>query len=170
MINSRCCTVKFTKVSPNAKLPERNHGNMTAMFTDVSDENNKKEVQILGTHDTGYDMFCSEETLIPAKSSAVVPVGLKLAYIESGYWIKIESRSGLGFKHGLMCHPGIIDNGYRGDMGVKIYNLSDKDYKFNIGDKVCQLIIYPLIDMIVLEAEETQSSHRGEKGFGSSGK
>lgn len=164
------CSIKFVKIHPYAKLPQRNHGNIKRISTNVSDETDLRETVLLGTHDSGFDMFCCESATIPAKGSAVVPVGLKLAYIEPGYWIKIESRSGLGFKHGLMCHPGIIDNGYRGDMGVKIYNLSDKDYTFNTGDKVCQLIVYPLIDMVITEVEATEDSQRGEKGFGSSGK
>jgi len=170
MVSNNFCTIRFVKTHPTAKLPARNHSNIKITMTDVSNKDNKREVEMFGTHDSGFDMFCCEAATIPAKGSAVVPVGLKLAYIEPGYWIKIESRSGLGFKHGLMCHPGIIDNGYRGDMGVKIYNLSDKDYSFNAGDKVCQLIVYPLIDMVIGEAEETETSHRGEKGFGSSGK
>lgn len=164
------CKISFVKVHPEAQLPTRNHGNIRVIKTDVSNSEIKKEVDILGTHDTGYDMFCCESVTIASKSSGVVPVGLKLGYIDPGFWIKVESRSGLGFKHGLMCHPGIIDNAYRGDMGIKIYNFSDTDYTFNSGDKVCQLIVYPLIDMIVTEASDASESHRGEKGFGSSGR
>lgn len=152
------CIVKFTKVHHKARLPTKNHDDMVGAYGE----------KIIGTADTGYDMYCCEETTIPAKGSNVVPVGLKLAYLQPGYWIKIESRSGLGFKHGLMCHPGIIDNAYRGDMGIKIYNLSDTDYKFLPGDKIAQLIAYPLIDMIVSEIDSVQDTHRGENGFGSS--
>ena len=94
--------VQFVKVHPDAILPSKNH-----------------------TSDTGFDVYCVEDTVIPAHGSAVVPVGIKVGYIPSGYWFKVEGRSGLGFKHSLLPHPGIIDNEYRGDCGVKIYNFKE---------------------------------------------
>ena len=83
---------RFVKTHPDAQLPKKNNES-----------------------DTGFDVFSVEEVTIPARSSAVVPVGLKVGYIPEGYWFKVEGRSGLGFKHGILPHPGIIDNGYRGD-------------------------------------------------------
>jgi dUTP pyrophosphatase len=99
-----------------------------------------------------------------------VPVGLKLAYLPPGFWIRIESRSGLQFKHGLQAFNGIIDNQYRGDMGIRILNHSDNDYTAKKGDRVAQLVIYPLIALSSNFAEQVQETQRGEKGFGSSGK
>ena len=121
--------------------------------------------------DSGYDVFCVESKIIPALQSAVIDVGLKFANIPKGYWIKVESRSGLGFKHGIMAHPGIIDNGYRGDAGIKLYNLTNTDYKVNAGDRIAQFVLYKLAENFIPEfAEKAVDSSRGEKGFGSSGK
>jgi deoxyuridine 5'-triphosphate nucleotidohydrolase len=136
-------TLKFEKNHPDAQLPVKNHEN-----------------------DTGYDVFSVEEKVIPARGSAVVNVGLKFAYIPEGYWIKVESRSGLGFKHGISAHPGIIDTGYRGDAGIKLYNNSDMDYTINKGDRIAQFVIYFNISMPV-EWGKVEESARGEKGFGS---
>lgn len=138
--------LKFEKISDLAKLPTKNHES-----------------------DTGYDVYSIEDKIIPAKSSAVVGVGLKFAYIPEGYWVKVESRSGLGFKHGIMAHPGIIDCGYRGDAGIKLYNLTDKDYEVKSGDRIAQFVIYLNFSMPV-EWGKVEESVRGEKGFGSSGK
>lgn len=138
--------LKFEKTSDLAKLPTKNHES-----------------------DTGYDVYSIEDKIIPAKSSAVVSVGLKFAYIPEGYWVKVESRSGLGFKHGIMAHPGIIDCGYRGDAGIKLYNLTDKDYEVKSGDRIAQFVIYLNFSMPV-EWGKVEESERGEKGFGSSGK
>lgn len=138
--------LKFEKVHDNAKLPTKNHEN-----------------------DTGYDLYSIEDKVIPALQSAVVDVGLKFAFIPEGYWIKVESRSGLGFKHGIMAHPGIIDNGYRGSAGVKLYNLTGSDYTVKQGDRIAQLAIYFNISMNV-EWGKIEETTRGEKGFGSSGK
>ena len=139
--------VQFVKVHPDAILPSKNH-----------------------TSDTGFDVYCVEDTVIPAHGSAVVPVGIKVGYIPSGYWFKVEGRSGLGFKHSLLPHPGIIDNEYRGDCGVKIYNFKYTDYAFKKGDRCAQFVFYINLDMELEWGTEAQSSARGEKGFGSSGK
>ena len=142
--------VKFLKTHPDAVLPERNHKD-------------------LFTGDSGYDVTAVENTVIPAKGAAVVPVGLKLAYLPPGIWIRIESRSGLQFKHGLQAFNGIIDNQYRGDMGIRVLNHSDKDYTVKKGDRVAQLVLYPLLAQETSWADEVHETDRGEKGFGSSG-
>ena len=139
-------TLKFEQTHNDAKLPTKNHES-----------------------DTGYDVYSVEDKVIPARGSAVVSVGLKFAYIPDGYWVKVESRSGLGFKHGISAHPGIIDSGYRGDAGIKLYNNTDTDYTVKAGDRVAQFVIYFNIHMPV-EWGKAEESVRGEKGFGSSGK
>lgn len=139
-------TLKFEKTHVDAILPVKNHDN-----------------------DTGMDVTSIEDITIPARGSAVVGVGLKFAYIEPGFWIKVEGRSGLGFKHGIMPHSGIIDEGYRGDAGVKLYNLTDVDYNVKAGERVAQFVIYANYPVEVSEGDVVDSD-RGEKGFGSSGK
>lgn len=137
--------LKFEKCHADAKLPTKNHES-----------------------DTGYDVYSVEDVIIPANSSNVVPVGLKFADIPEGYWIKVESRSGLGFKHSIFAHPGIIDNGYRGDAGVKLYNFSKTDYAVKKGDRIAQFVVYMNFNMQI-EFGNVNQTARGEKGFGSSG-
>tara|TARA_R110002020_G_scaffold137052_1_gene305722 strand:+ start:13310 stop:13732 length:423 start_codon:yes stop_codon:yes gene_type:complete len=138
--------VRFKKTNINAVLPTKNHYN-----------------------DTGLDVTSVEDKLIPARGSAVVDVGLKFAFIDPGFWVKVEGRSGLGFKHGIIPHPGIIDQGYRGDAGVKLYNNTDKDYEVKSGDRIAQFVVYKNYIVEVSEGD-IMKSKRGEKGFGSSGK
>jgi dUTP pyrophosphatase len=142
--------IKFLKTHPDAVLPERNHKDSL-------------------TGDSGYDVTAVEETFIPARGAAVVPVGLKLAYLPPGVWIRIESRSGLQFKYGLQAFNGIIDNQYRGDMGIRVLNHSDNDYIVKKGDRVAQLVLYPLVTTDTAWSEIVHKTERGEKGFGSSG-
>ena len=144
-------TLKFVKTHELAVLPKYNHNDPY-------------------TGDSGLDVTAVETTIVPAKGYAVVPVGLKLAYVTPGYWFRVEGRSGVGFKKHIFPHFGIIDNPYRGDMGVKLYNFGTEDQIFNAGDKVAQLILYPLIQANIEFAEEVSESKRGEKGFGSSDK
>jgi len=138
--------LKFEKTHDLAKLPTKNH-----------------------EHDTGYDVYSIEDADIPARGSATVGVGLKFASIPEGYWVKVESRSGLGFKHGIMAHPGIIDCGYRGDAGVKLYNFTDIPYQVKAGDRIAQFVVYLNFSMPV-EWGIMEETVRGDKGFGSSGK
>jgi deoxyuridine 5'-triphosphate nucleotidohydrolase len=140
------CKVKFAKVNPLAQIPTKNN-----------------------SCDTGFDVYSVEDKVVPARGSAVVDCGLEFADITPGFWVKVEGRSGLGFKHGIMPHPGIIDNGYRGSAGIKLYNLTDTDYQVSQGDKIAQFVVYRNYYTLMEEGEKTQSN-RGEKGFGSSGK
>ena len=138
--------IKFKKLSDNAQLPKRNRPS-----------------------DTGIDVFSAENTWIPARGSCNVETGLSFAYIPKEYWIRIESRSGLGFKHGVQAFPGIIDSSYRGSAAIKLQNHSDTDYEVKIGDRIAQLVLYKNYDVSV-EFGEIESSDRGADGFGSSGR
>ncbi len=142
--------VRFLKTHPDAVLPERNHKDSF-------------------TGDSGYDVTAVEDTVIPARGATIVPVGLKLAYLPPGVWIRVESRSGLQFKYGLQAFNGIIDNQYRGDLGIRILNHSDNDYTVKKGDRVAQFVLYPLVTLDSFWSETVHETERGEKGFGSSG-
>ena len=142
--------VKLVKTHPDAVLPQAN---------------NKQ----LATGDSGYDLVAVEQVHIPIGESAIIPVGLTLADITPGYWIRIEPRSGLGFKKSLQPHLGVIDNGYRGDLAVKMYNFHDlSDALIKKGDKVAQLVLYPLIQSSFEFVDQVTDTARGDKGFGSS--
>lgn len=141
--------VKLIKTHPDAVLPSAN---------------NKEP----GTGDTGFDLCAVENVNIRHFDSVIVPVGLTLADITPGYWIRIEPRSGLGFKHDLQPHLGVIDNGYRGDLAVKIYNLGENNYSILKGDKIAQLVVYPLIQPTFEFTDEATETTRGDRGFGSS--
>jgi len=96
-----------------------------------------------------------------------VDTGLKVD-IPLGYVGIIYSRSGLAFKENITAFQGVIDSGYEGEVGVLLYNHGDKDYKVKKGDKIAQLVVYPVrLDLVPVEDEEAT---RGESGFGSTGK
>ena len=123
-----------------------------------------------GKGNSGYDLYCIEDVIIPPKSSVEVKTGLQLAYITEGYWFRIEPRSGLGFKNSLQPHLGIIDQPYRGNLGVKMYNFSEVNYTFKKGDRCAQLVVYPLIQPKISWTDEIEETQRGSNGFGSTGK
>jgi len=122
-----------------------------------------------GIGDSGFDLTAVEEVYIEPGSSEVVPIGLTLAHIDPGYWFKMEPRSGLGFKSSIQPHLGVIDNGYRGDLGVKLYNFhKTQGLQVKPGDRIAQIVVYPLIQAEMSFAEDITESRRGDKGFGSS--
>lgn len=138
--------IKFVKTHPNAQLPVKAY-----------DEDNC------------YDIYAVEGVIVPAKGSAVVEVGLTVGHITPGYGFAIKSRSGLGFKHGIQAHAGEIDNGYRGDMGVKLYNHNDIEYTVNQGDRVAQFKVEKVWLTTISFIDEIIPADRGSKGFGSTG-
>lgn len=146
MIYMENVEIKFKKTHNDAVLPTKNYN-----------------------EDTCWDITAIEDTLIPARGSAVVPTGLKVAYITPGYSFVVCPRSGLGFKHGINVHPGEIDNPYRGDLGIKLYNFSDTDYIVKKFDRCAQFKVQRVINTQISWGE-IELTERGEKGFGSSGK
>jgi len=139
-------SIKFEKTHPDAQLPRKNFES-----------------------DSGWDLSAVEDTIIPPLGQAVVPVGLKLAYLEPGYWLQVGSRSGLSFKSGVLAHPGVIDQNYRGDLGVLLYNHRQTPYEVKKGDRIAQLVAHFNLQLTT-EWGTVQPTDRGEKGFGSSGK
>jgi dUTP pyrophosphatase len=144
-------TIKFVKTHEDAKLPKRNN-----------------EEPLIG--DTGYDIYSVEDVHILPHSTTIVPIGLDIGYIERGYWIRIESRSGMFFRNGITAFPGVIDCAYRGKLGAALINNTDVPYKVNKGDRIAQLVVYKLNEADISWVDTKDETNRGDKGFGSSGR
>lgn len=160
----------FKQTHPLARLPERAHQDRKPFDFEIDNIFIHEDGVAQGTGDTGYDIFSVEECIIPARGNNVVKTGIQLAYIEPGYWFRIEARSGLGFKHSVFPHAGIIDNCYRGDLAVKLYNLGDKDYQVNVGDRIAQLVLYMVIGADINWSDDVIDTNRGGSRLGSTGK
>ncbi len=138
---------------PDAKLPEVAYNGSSACF----------------------DLYAVADTVIPAKGSAMVPVGVRLT-VPKDYYVEFATRSGHGIKHNLRVHPGIIDTGYAGPWSVKMYNLGDDDTTIERGKGAVQCKVHkiPPIELKEITEEEfndyRDNSLRGENGFGSSDK
>jgi len=95
-------------------------------------------------------------------------------YIElpEGYEAQVRPRSGLALKYGVtvLNSPGTIDSDYRGEVGVILINLSDKEYIINKGDRIAQIVISRYVRIDWENVEVLNSTQRGNGGFGHSGK
>jgi len=103
----------------------------------------------------------------------LVKTGLKVI-IPSGYELQVRSRSGLTLKSGIVVanSPGTIDSDYRGEIGIILHNISHDEFLISHGDRVAQLVINQVPQVITKEIfeEEFENTDRAEGGFGSTGK
>ncbi len=120
--------------------------------------------------DAGADLVAREDVRIPAHQWALVPTGIKAA-IPFGYVGLVHPRSGLALKQGItvLNTPGTIDSGYRGEIGVVLYNVSPLDFIAKKGDRIAQLVVQKVeyADFDVVDA--LTETDRGDGGFGSTG-
>lgn len=116
--------------------------------------------------DAGLDLFSREEKVIFPGESAVFDTGVHVE-LPKGTFMKLESKSGLNVKFGIVSHGGVIDQNYRGSIAVKLYNHGDKPYMIRKGQKIIQGIIQPYIAPEMELVDELSDSDRGSAGFGS---
>lgn len=122
-------------------------------------------------HDTdaGLDLRAMSGQIVPARESATFHTGVHVELPRDGAGILI-SKSGLNVNHGIIS-TGLIDEGYEGEIMVKLYNLSGSDYEVKAGDKISQLVIVPVCrPTLELVNDFGGKSERGSNGFGSTGK
>lgn len=134
----------------------------------VSLDPGAREPERAHPEDAGLDLFSPEAVKVPARGSAVIDTGVHVE-IQNGYAGMIKSKSGLNIRHGIIS-DGVVDAGYTGSIRVKLYNLSDEDYMVELGDKISQLVIVPVMTPSVDIVGEIGGSERGDGGFGSTGK
>lgn len=120
--------------------------------------------------DAGYDLYSSHTgivTLEPGQRQ-LFPTGIALA-IPEGYVGLVKPRSGLALWKGIHVLGGVIDSGYRGDVGVILLNTSNEPQIIGEGERVAQLLIQPVMEVELLEVDRIGGTERGTGGFGSTG-
>ncbi len=121
--------------------------------------------------DAGFDLSSRIELTLKPFERASVPCGISMA-IPEGYAGLVVPRSGLAIKHGISVvnGPGLIDSGYRGEICVILINLDPHDeFVVHQGDRIAQLVVVPIANVVLQKAQSLPKSERGERGFGSSG-
>jgi dUTP pyrophosphatase len=91
--------------------------------------------------------------------------------IPTGYYARVAPRSGLAVKNFIDVGAGVIDEDYRGDVKVLLFNFGETDFEVKIGDRIAQLLIEKILHAQIAEVNEKQltSTVRGSGGFGSTG-
>ncbi len=118
--------------------------------------------------DAGLDLFAREDKLIPAGGKASFDTGVHIELPPNTVG-QLESKSGYFRNYGIFC-TGTIDEGYTGSIVATLYNLGDTDFTVEAGQKITQLVIYPIIKPELEQVEKLEQTERGNGGFGSTGR
>ncbi len=138
--------IKIKKLQPEAKLPTYAHPG-----------------------DVGMDLYSLEDYDLKPGERKIFMVGFALEFPE-GYAAIVKDKSSLPMKAGIHTMGGVFDAGYRGEYNVNLINLGSDPYHIAKGDKIAQLIIYPVEIGELEEVNELSDSSRGAGRFGSTGK
>ena len=120
--------------------------------------------------DAGLDLFSVERKTIQPGESTLIRTGITIQ-LPPNTEAQVRPRSGLALKHGVtvLNSPGTIDHGYRGEVKVILINHGKAPIEIEMGMKIAQLVIQPILIVEVVDVEELSETQRGEGGFGSTG-
>ena len=138
--------IKIKKLKPEAILPSYAHPS-----------------------DVGLDLHIIEDYELQPGERRDFDIGFALEFPE-GYAAIIKDKSSLPKKAGIHTMGGVYDAGYRGEYNVILINLSDEPYKIKKGDKIAQLVIFPVVIAELEEVDDLSQTSRGLGRFGSTGR
>ncbi|KAM9422497.1 deoxyuridine 5'-triphosphate nucleotidohydrolase, mitochondrial isoform 2-T2 [Salvelinus alpinus] len=137
--------LKFSKLSEHATAPTR--GSAKA---------------------AGYDLFSAYDYSIGPMDKAIVKTDIQIA-VPSGCYGRVAPRSGLAAKHFIDVGAGVVDEDYRGNVGVVLFNFSKETFEVKKGDRVAQLVCERICYPDLQELKTLDETERGAGGFGSTG-
>jgi len=121
--------------------------------------------------DGGMDVICPLDVVIPIGATVVVPTGLKVA-VPEGWMLLVFPRSGMSAKTGLRVanSPGLIDAGYRDEVGIVLHNTGAEDFHLTKGARIAQFVLVRRTEIRFIETESVAEigANRGG-GFGHTG-
>ncbi|GBL95727.1 Deoxyuridine 5'-triphosphate nucleotidohydrolase [Araneus ventricosus] len=138
--------LRIAKLSSNAKIPTK--GSKLA---------------------AGYDLYSAYDYVVPPKGKVLAMTDIQVQ-IPPGHYGRVAPRSGLAVKNFIDVGAGVVDEDYRGNLGVVLFNFGSQEFKVNKGDRIaqfiCEKISYPELE----EVDSLDGTERGDGGFGSTGK
>lgn len=118
--------------------------------------------------DAGMDLMARRGIRIPAHGSAVIGTGTHVQ-LPHGCCGLLVSKSGLNTKREITS-TGLVDEGYAGEIMVKLYNHGETSYQVKAGDKISQLVVIPVRYEPIEIVDSIEGGERGQNGFGSTGR
>ena len=117
--------------------------------------------------DAGLDLFALRSGWVRAKKSNTFHTGVHVELPEGTTGILLP-KSGLMCKNNIISF-GVVDEPYRGEIVVHLFNLGDKDYWVEKGDKIGQMLVMNVRYEDIEIVSKLSETDRGESGFGSTG-
>lgn len=126
------------------------------------------------TGSAGLDLrACLENAItIQPSETVLIPTGLAIHIGDNSLAAVLLPRSGLGHKHGIVLGNlvGLIDSDYQGQIFVSCWNRSNEPFTVNIGERIAQMVFVPVVQVAFEQVTDFDESHRGEGGFGHTGR
>jgi dUTP pyrophosphatase len=122
--------------------------------------------------DLGYDVYACFRIIIPPRGHALVPTGIAIECSSATgepMGALLRDKSSMAARR-LVLTGGVIDAGYRGEIKVLMENLGETSQVINAGDKIANLIPYPVLTGEMQVVDDLAESKRKAGGFGSSGR
>jgi len=118
--------------------------------------------------DAGADIRTPKAFTLKAHGSEIVKTGVHVELPPDTVGM-IKSKSRLNIFYDIVSE-GVIDEGFSGEILVKLYNLGDNDYRFEAGDRITQLVVMPVCYPTCMESDVVRGGARGDAGYGSTGR
>jgi dUTP pyrophosphatase len=114
-------------------------------------------------------LYAAEHILLDPGYVKLITTGWRIE-VPEGFFLDIRPRSGLACSGVTINNaPGIVDADYRGELGVVLVNHGHFPYRIEIGDRIAQCALMPVVATVFAEVNELTPTTRGQKGFGSTG-
>jgi dUTP pyrophosphatase len=119
--------------------------------------------------DACFDIYASEDCVVPAVGTCPVPTGVKMN-IPTNYYVEIRPRSGMAFKHGVEAFMGTIDCSFLDEVKILLKNDSITPYHVKYGDRIAQFKLTKLEPTEIVSVTSFNDAIDRGGGFGSSGR
>lgn len=119
----------------------------------------------------GYDLYAASDFIVPAENSIVHDTKIKWGGAPNCV-LRICDRSGNAVKKHIGVVAGVVDEDYRGTIGVCLRNFGGVDQAFAKGDRIAQALLTPVLHPRIVQVnseDELTTTVRGEGGYGSTG-
>jgi deoxycytidine triphosphate deaminase len=92
------------------------------LFPSIASSHPKNLINVL------FNLYSAYDVVIPARGKGIAKTDLAIA-IPSGTYARVAPRSGLAVKNFIDVGAGVVDEDYRGNVGVVLFNHSDVDFE-----------------------------------------
>nr|XP_044988826.1 deoxyuridine 5'-triphosphate nucleotidohydrolase, mitochondrial-like [Jaculus jaculus] len=161
------CSEEVVAVSPSKRVRPTENGASRLRFVGLSEH---ATAPTRGSaRAAGCDLYSAYDYTVPPMEKAIVKTDIQIA-VPPGCYGRVAPRSGLAVKHFIDVGAGVIDEDYRGNVGVVLFNFGKEKFEVKQGDRIAQLICERIFYPEIEEVQVLNDTERGLGGFGSTGK